>query len=142
MARSMIYFYPTSDTPITSDHVVAAVMACQSLPPFGLDVTDEQKRERAGRFRVGSFLSVPYILTILSEDLQGPAMEMLQKLDFVSTGGAPLDTRIGDSMVERGVRLVSRLGSSECGCEYASGLLGRESGVPNRHLPPRFGTFR
>ena len=119
MARSMIYFYPTSDTPITSQNVVQALKATESPPPAlsGTSFSESQLSERAKRFRVASFLSVPYVLTILSEDLDGPAMEMLERMEFVSTGGAPLDTRIGDAMVARGVRLVSRLGSSECGCK-------------------------
>ena len=119
MARSMIYFYPTSDAPITSLNVNRAIEACNAPPPRlpFLDLNQHQLEERRKRFVVGSFLSVPYILTVLSEDLDGPGMKMLRSMELVSTGGAPLDTRIGDRMVERGVRLVSRLGSSECGCK-------------------------
>jgi len=118
MARSMIYFYPTSDVPITESNVVASVQACQASPQSLKDeITDKQGEERRYRFRVTAFLSVPYILTILSEDEDGSGMEMLKGLDYVSTGGAPLDTRLGDKMVSKGVNLVSRLGSSECGCE-------------------------
>lgn len=43
---------------------------------------------------------------------------MLACMDLVSTGGAPLPQATGDEMVERGIKLVSRLGSSECGCEF------------------------
>jgi acyl-coenzyme A synthetase/AMP-(fatty) acid ligase len=111
MARSMIYFYPTSDTPITADNVLRAVAACES------DL-EGMSGERLDRLQVTSFLSVPYILSTLAEDLTGPAMDMLSKLALVSTGGAPLDTATGDAMVAKGVKLVSRLGSSECGCKY------------------------
>lgn len=119
MARSMIYFYPTSDVSITTENVVSAVQACQAAPPPLADVQEEDavQRERKKRFSVTAFLSVPYILTVLADDLDGPGIAMLKELEFVSTGGAPLDTAIGDAMVKRGVRLVSRLGSSECGCE-------------------------
>ena len=119
MARSMIYFYPISNTPITTDNVLQAVQACDlpPLPMHGLDLGKDGSEERARRFRVGSFLSVPYILSILSEDGDGPGIRMLTGMEMVSTGGAPLDTRLGDKMVETGVRLVSRLGSSEAGCE-------------------------
>lgn len=119
MARSMIYFYPTSTTPITTENVVRAVEAC-NLPPSplpGLELTQDQQADRTRRYRGGSFLSVPYILTVLSEDLDGRGMEMLKQMEMVSVGGAPLDSVIGDAMVEREVRLVSRLGSSECGCK-------------------------
>jgi len=120
MARSMVYFYPTSDVPITMKNVVAAVNACQAPPP---DLPNLPKlnghslAERENRFKPTAFLSVPYILSTLVEDLDGDGMKMLQSMDYVSTGGAPLDTSTGDAMVERGVRLVSRLGSSECGCK-------------------------
>nr|XP_018263413.1 uncharacterized protein I303_04907 [Kwoniella dejecticola CBS 10117]OBR85571.1 hypothetical protein I303_04907 [Kwoniella dejecticola CBS 10117] len=102
MARSMIYFYPTSDVAITSDNIVQAL-------------SEAQAEERKHRFKVTSFLSVPYILSTLVEDETGPGVEMLRQMDYVSTGGAPLDTNIGDMMVGKGIRLVSRLGSSECG---------------------------
>jgi hypothetical protein len=127
MARSMIYFYPTSDVPITMKNVVAAVNACRSSPPNlpGLtNLTNDQMSEREKRFRPTAFLSVPYILSTLVEDLDGDGMKMLRDLDYVSTGGAPLDTSIGNAMVERGVRLVSRLGSSECGCKSPQRRIG------------------
>ena len=118
MARSMIYFYPTSDVPITSSHLSHAVGACNVDPPaWPVELTMEQQDERKKRYKVTAFLSVPYILSVLAEDENGPGMELLKSMDLVSTGGAPLDTKTGDEMVEKGVRLVSRLGSSECGCK-------------------------
>lgn len=120
MARSLIYFYPTSDVPITMKNVVAAVKACHAPPPdlpHLFQLTREAAAERVKRFRPTAFLSVPYILSTLAEDLDGEGINMLQGMESVSTGGAPLDTLIGDAMVQRGIRLVSRLGSSECGCK-------------------------
>ncbi|KAK8849366.1 hypothetical protein IAR55_004698 [Kwoniella newhampshirensis] len=117
MARSMIYFYPTSDTPITAENVLGAVNVCRSVPSplTRQELSESQLIERERRFTPNSFLSVPYILTVLSEDIDGPAMAMLRHMDLVSTGGAPLDTKVGDQMVKAGVNLFSRLGSSECG---------------------------
>lgn len=112
----MIYFYPTSDVSITTNNVVVSVKSCQRSPDR-LEGIDSQCQERIDRFKVTAFLSVPYILSVLAEDLNGPGIQMLREMRFVSTGGAPLDTAIGDAMVKQGVRLVSRLGSSECGCE-------------------------
>jgi acyl-CoA synthetase (AMP-forming)/AMP-acid ligase II len=125
MARSMIYFYPTSDTAITVANVVKAVEQCNGplpppplLPKVGMgEMTEDQLAERTTRFTVIAFLSVPYILTILAEEENGPGIELLKGMELVSTGGAPLDTDVGNKMVKSGVRLVSRLGSSECGCE-------------------------
>jgi hypothetical protein len=106
MARSVVYFYPTSDVPITAANVVAAIDSCK------VDYSDEERRER---FTVKAFLSVPYILSVLAADNGG--MDMLKAMDLVSTGGAPLDADVGATMAKQGVRLVSRLGSSECGCK-------------------------
>lgn len=113
----MVYFYPTSDTAITSSNVVAAIEACSGPAERLGDLTEDQEEERNERFRVSAFLSVPYILTILAEEEDGPGMDMLKEMEMVSTGGAPLDTAVGDKMVQQGVRLASRLGSSECGCK-------------------------
>lgn len=54
----------------------------------------------------------------MDEDEAGRAL--LQKMNLVSTGGAPLGNELGDDMVHRGIKLVSRLGSSECSCECHS----------------------
>lgn len=85
--------YP-SDLPITADNL---------LHSFEILPTSAR-----------SFLSVPYILELLSDSAQG--MRVLADLDLVSTGGAPLPTEIGNKLCAEGVKLVSRYGSSECGC--------------------------
>jgi acyl-CoA synthetase (AMP-forming)/AMP-acid ligase II len=119
MARSMLYLYPTSDVPITTKNVVDAVNACRAPPDplVGHNLNGASLAEREYRFKPTAFLSVPYILSTLVEDLEGEGLAMLKGMDIVSTGGAPLDTSTGDEMVKRGVNLVSRLGSSECGCQ-------------------------
>ena len=114
MARSTLYLFPSSTSPITSRSIVDSVSACQ---------TQIHSTKGTGH-PISSFLSVPYILTLLSptsdpEDKNG-ATALLAGMEIVSTGGAPLDKVVGDGLVERGVNLVSRLGSSECGCECRS----------------------
>ncbi|TFK51963.1 acetyl-CoA synthetase-like protein [Heliocybe sulcata] len=91
MSLTPLYLYPSLH-PVTASNVVSAVAACPD---------------------VCAFLSVPYILKMLSESDAG--MSMLQSMRLVSTGGAPLPEETGDEMVKKGIRLVSRLGSSECG---------------------------
>ena len=60
------------------------------------------------------FLSVPFILEMLMADEKGTAF--LRAMELVSTGGAPLSGAVGDRAVtEENIKLVSRLGSSECG---------------------------
>jgi acyl-coenzyme A synthetase/AMP-(fatty) acid ligase len=114
MARSTLYLFPSSTSPITSRSIVDSVSACQT----------QILSMKGTQCPITSFLSVPYILTLLSpasdpEDKNG-ATSLLAKMEIVSTGGAPLDKVVGDGLVERGVNLVSRLGSSESGCEYRS----------------------
>jgi acyl-coenzyme A synthetase/AMP-(fatty) acid ligase len=111
MARSLLYLYPSSTTAVTAANIMGAYRACSRYPPgstFAPPIT--------------AFLSVPYILTLLSPtadptDAEG-ATAMLANMEIVSTGGAPLDTAVGNGLVQRGVHLTSRLGSSECGCAF------------------------
>ncbi|MCO5549774.1 hypothetical protein L7F22_003247 [Adiantum nelumboides] len=64
--------------------------------------------------QIGYFLSVPFVLQgLLADDT---SRKMLQRMHLVSTGGAPLPQEVGDEMVQKyDIKLVSRLGSSECG---------------------------
>ena len=94
MSKSALYMYP-STLPITSDNLLQAFKATPSLPT--------------------SFLSVPYILEMLGETEEG--LQVLADFELVSTGGSPLPQATGDDFCDRGVNLVSRYGSSECGCE-------------------------
>ncbi|KAJ9115675.1 putative NRPS-like protein biosynthetic cluster [Naganishia adeliensis] len=108
MARSMLYLYPSSTTAVTAANVMGAFRACTEYPTNASYTPP-----------ISAFLSVPYILTLLSptadpSDKEG-ATAMLARMEIVSTGGAPLDTAVGDGLVEKGVHLTSRLGSSECG---------------------------
>lgn len=92
-AISTTYFY-SSLYSITAANIINSLNACKD---------------------VHGFLSVPYILQLLDEDEDG--RDLLKDMGLVSTGGAPLGKELGDSMIRTGVRLVSRLGSSECSCE-------------------------
>ncbi len=116
-AGSAIFFANATDLgaggSITAPSLVNAVEACGRAL---------QQRNRAASTsrepldRIGYFLSVPYILEVLASEQVG--IDMLSTMELVSTGGAPLPQHIGDHLVENGVPLVSRMGSSECGCEW------------------------
>lgn len=94
MSESTLYMYP-STLPVTSQNLLDSF---ETLPE-----------------RAKAFLSVPYILEMLGETEAG--IERLRSFDLVSTGGSPLPQETGDRFCAQGVRLVSRYGSSECGCE-------------------------
>ncbi|GAC71823.1 non-ribosomal peptide synthetase [Moesziomyces antarcticus T-34] len=95
-AGSTIFFHPTADPgALSTTAICRAIGACPQRPAY--------------------FLSVPYILEMMFTDAAGEGAEALVGMQLVSTGGAPLPQQLGDQMVAAGIRLVSRLGSSECG---------------------------
>jgi len=97
MSKSGLYFF-TSERPITAPNVLASLGAC---PP------------------IAYFLAVPFVLKLLAEDVK--ARQKLAEMDMISVGGAPLPEEIGDRMVkEYKWKLVSRMGSAECGCTVLS----------------------
>lgn len=102
MSHSALYMFP-STLPITSTNLLSAFEAVPT--------------------KHTSFLSVPYILEMLAETPEG--MASLQRLELVSTGGSPLTPATGDRFCREGIKLVSRYGSSECGCELRSDINGR-----------------
>lgn len=44
-------------------------------------------------------------------------LRALRDMDIVGYGGAQLPEAVGNALVANGVNLVSRFGSTECGCE-------------------------
>lgn len=73
------------------------------------------------------FTSVPYILQMLLAASSDPAassgeaasplsgLALLQAMELVGVGGAALPQSLGDELVSKGVKLISRYGSAECG---------------------------
>lgn len=99
-----IHLFPGTQ-PITTDNIRRAV-------------------DRANSYCRGScparyFTSVPYILQMLLAESSSPelasGLNLLQVMDLVGVGGAALAPSIGDELVLKDVKLVSRFGSAECG---------------------------
>ncbi|KAI1298678.1 hypothetical protein F5Y03DRAFT_409122 [Xylaria venustula] len=97
---AMIWFFPEDIMPVTGDNVVPALNAA---------------RRRSQEVRVKYFSSVPYVLQMLAEVEGCAGIELLRSMDLVGVGGAPLSPAIGDHLVESGIKLLSRMGSAECG---------------------------
>ncbi|KAI1753159.1 hypothetical protein F4782DRAFT_546081 [Xylaria castorea] len=97
---AMVWFFPEGEIPITSNNIELAV---------GL------ARRRSGVVPVKYFSSVPYVLQMLTEAERGSGVEILKSMDLVGVGGAPILPVIGDKLVKSGVKLLSRMGSAECG---------------------------
>jgi cellobiose-specific phosphotransferase system component IIC len=96
MSASMLWLYPAS-VPITAQNVLKALRAAD-----------------AAKLPVKLFSSVPYVLKTCAENSE--LVDRLGKMDMVGIGGAPLEKNAGDELVKKGIKLVSRYGSSECGC--------------------------
>lgn len=97
-AGSSLFFHPITGPGLSTQAILDGCTAA----------SDAAAREMA------FFLTVPFILEMLSKDSSG--LSFLASMQLVSTGGAPLPQAVGDLLVvEHSVPLVSRLGSSECG---------------------------
>lgn len=94
---AMVWFFPEGVAPITEASILKAVGFAQGESAVPIKY----------------FSSVPYILQMLSENEDG--ISLLQKMDLVGVGGAALPPAIGDRLVDKNVRLLSRMGSAECG---------------------------
>ncbi|KAI6352280.1 hypothetical protein MCOR25_009461 [Pyricularia grisea] len=85
--------------PITGSNIVTALHFSQKHSSMG---------------DVKYFSSVPSVLQMMME--QGTdGLELLRSMELVGFGGAALPISIGNELVSQGVRLVSRMGSAECG---------------------------
>ena len=100
-SAALIWLFPGKDVPITATNILKSLNVAgefyykSSIPP------------------VKYFSSVPYVLQMLVSETEG--LEVLQKMDMVGVGGAALPPSAGDDLVRKGVNLVSRFGSAECG---------------------------
>lgn len=96
MASGMLWLYPPT-APFTAQNILRALEAADAaaLPPT-------------------LFTAVPYVLELCAAD--SLVLQRLAAMDMVGVGGAPMRTEDGTDLTQRGVKLVSRFGSSECGC--------------------------
>lgn len=92
---AMAWFFPEGVAPITAGNITKAVT-------FARYTT-----------KVFYFSCVPYILQMLADEDEG--LELLRSMSLVGFGGAALPPSVGDSLIEKGVNLLSRFGSAECG---------------------------
>ena len=107
-SASMIWLYPgVQDRPITADNVIRAYHVsedyCDTHPIGSIE----------HRARVRYFTAVPYVMEVMAKMPKG--IGIFQTMDLVGAGGAALSTKLGDQLVSRNIRLISRYGSAECG---------------------------
>jgi len=100
-SSAMIWLFPGKGNQIIARNIVTC-----------LDIANEEYK--AGRTpAVKYFASVPYVLQLLAADSKG--LKYLQDMDIAGVGGAALPAEAGDDLVDKGVNLISRFGSAECG---------------------------
>jgi hypothetical protein len=97
----MIWLFPGKDVPITARNICTCLDVAKSY----------SSKEMIPK--VQYFSSVPYVLQLMEADTKG--LSWLQEMEIVGVGGAALPAEVGDRMVKRGVNLISRFGSAECG---------------------------
>lgn len=101
-SSALIWLFPSRSVPI----IARNINKC-------LDSAAKAAKQRSDVAPVRYFSSVPYVLQSLEADELG--MEHLRSMSMVGVGGAALPAEIGDRLVSRGVNLLSRFGSAECG---------------------------
>ena len=98
---ALIWLFPSKEMPITATNILKSL---------------ESARQATVEFQappVKYFSSVPYVLQMLATEPEGLAC--VRQMDIVGVGGAALPQSSGDDLVDKGVNLVSRFGSAECG---------------------------
>ena len=98
---AMIWLFPGADIPITASNALKS-LDCARKAAETLQTPE-----------VKYFSSVPYVLQMLAAEDEG--LQRLRHMELVGVGGAALPQQMGDDLVQKGVNLVSRFGSAECG---------------------------
>ena len=98
---ALIWLFPGIEVPITASNVLKSFKCAQ------------QATESSQLPPIKYFSSVPYVLQMVGEDDEG--LQWLKSMEIVGVGGAALPQSAGDGLVEKGVNLISRFGSAECG---------------------------
>lgn len=98
---ALIWLFPGKEVPITADNILKSLACADRLA------------ESHPVAKIKYFSSVPYVLQMLAAEKEG--LRKLQEMEIVGVGGAALPQEVGDDLVRKGVKLISRFGSAECG---------------------------
>ncbi|KAF1838624.1 acetyl-CoA synthetase-like protein [Decorospora gaudefroyi] len=129
-SNALIWLFPSKDVPTTARNI------CKSLNVARSYAATE------GLPKVKYFSSVPYVLQMMEADEEG--LELLQGMDIVGVGGAALPAEVGNRLVKKGVNLVSRFGSAECGfllSSHRDSATDREWQYLRNYNPPQLVDF-
>ena len=98
---ALVWLFPGKEVPITTENVLRCLDCA---------VQAQETHKAPG---VTYFSSVPYVLQMIAAESAG--LHALAEMDIVGVGGAALPQSAGDDLVRKGVNLISRFGSAECG---------------------------
>ncbi|RMZ00779.1 hypothetical protein D0862_06620 [Hortaea werneckii] len=100
-SKALIWLFPGKKVPITGANILKCLDTAKN----------HEKTQQAATVKY--FSSVPYVLQMLEADPKG--LSYLQSMSIVGVGGAALPAEVGQKLVEKGINLISRFGSAECG---------------------------
>ena len=98
---ALIWLFPGNEVPITAANILKCLETTRTCA------------ERKHVPRVKYFSSVPYVLQMVASEDDG--LHTLKDMDIVGIGGAALTQDVGNDLVAKGINLISRFGSAECG---------------------------
>ena len=104
-AAATLWTFPEDEVPVTGENVMRFLEAAQ------LWLQRENNAEKSATIAYVS--CVPFVVQMMAEDER--LMKLLLQMNIVGVGGAAMPTELGDKLVRKGVNLVSRFGSRECG---------------------------
>jgi hypothetical protein len=103
----MLYLFPP-EVPMTRSKILKSIETCNRFSTV-------QTGPIFYHTEIRYFSCVPYVLKMLLENDEATSIQFLKGLDMLGVGGAPLPKDLGDKLVDKGVHLISRFGSAECG---------------------------
>lgn len=102
-ARTTLWTYPENEIPITAENILKYKIAAEEW------ICNHTKTASP----IGYLSCVPYVTQMMAENTS--LLAWLKTMKMVGVGGAAMSASLGDMLVEKGVSLVSRFGSRECG---------------------------
>ena len=104
-AVATLWTFPEDQVPVTGENIM------RFLDAVGLWRLQSANFENSAA--IGYVSCVPFVVQMMAEDER--PMRLLLQMDMVGVGGAAMPAELGDKLVQKGVNLVSRFGSRECG---------------------------
>ncbi|RKF53582.1 Adenylate-forming reductase Nps10 [Golovinomyces cichoracearum] len=103
-AASPLWLFPEGKLPITGQTVLSCFRSIDNISSSSMLYPTS---------RLAYLSCVPFVLESLVENKE--LKDRIRDLNAVGVGGAAMPSKLGNELVDNGIPLVSRFGSSECG---------------------------